>query len=154
VKPTIWTSKNKFGPFLGLGGIFLEKKPELSPFVAYKVEKTPRFSQSFGNVAKMWFFTKRGFVQKWPFRDGAEKRPKFTNCAHKATGKACICHIDEGMNQHPSRVSHSFHPCTAAVAARRRRCKYASSVHRLTRLFSMLEHIYAFEPLFSFTGHF
>ena len=119
-----------------------------------KVEKTLRFSQSFGNVAKMWFFTKRGFVQKWPFRDGAEKRPKFTNCAHKATGKACICHIDEGMNQHPSRVSHSFHPCTAAVAARRRRCKYASSVHRLTRLFSMLEHIYAFEPLFSFTGHF
>jgi hypothetical protein len=58
------------------------------------------------------------------------------------------------MSQHPSRVSHSFNPCTAAVAARRRRCKYAPSVHRLTRLFSMLEHIYALEPLFSFAGHF
>ena len=57
----------------------------------------------------MWFFTKRGFVRKRPFRDGAEKRPKFTNCAQKAAGTACICHIDEGMGQHPSRVSHSFH---------------------------------------------
>ncbi len=35
-------NKNKFEPFLGLGGFFLEKKPdsELSPFqvVAYKVK--------------------------------------------------------------------------------------------------------------------
>ena len=74
-----------------------------------RFQKKARFSRSFRNVGKMWVFTKRGFVQKRPFRDGAEKRPKFTNCAHKAAGKACICHIDEGMSQHPSRVSHSFH---------------------------------------------
>ena len=119
-----------------------------------KVEKTLRFSQSFRNVLKMWVFTKRGFVRKRPFRDGAETRPKPTNCGQKAAGKACIYRIDEVMRQHPSRISHSFHLCTAAVTGRRRCCKYAPSVHHLTQLVLILEHIYAFEPLFSFAGHF
>jgi hypothetical protein len=48
---------------------------------------------------------------------------QITNCAQKAAGKACSCHIDDGVSQHPSRVSHSVHPC-------------------------MIEHSYAFEPLF------
>ena len=119
-----------------------------------KVEKTLKSFQSFRNVGKMWFFTKRGFVRKRPFRDGAETRPKPTNCGQKAAGKACIYRIDEGMRQHPSRISHSFPLCTAAVTGRRRRCKYAPSVHHLTQLVLILEHIYAFERLFSFAGHF
>ena len=73
------------------------------------------------------------FDAKRPLRDEAETRPKSTNCAQKTAGKACICRIDEGMRQHPSRISHSFHLCTAAVTERRRRCKYAPSVHHLTR---------------------
>ena len=118
------------------------------------VAKTLRKSQSFRNVFKMWFFTKRGFVRKRPFRDGAETRPKSTNCAQKASGKACICPIDEGMGQHPSRISHSFHLYTAAVTGRQRRCKYAPSVHHLTHPVLMMEHVYAFERLFSVAGHF
>jgi hypothetical protein len=119
-----------------------------------KVEKTLKIFQSFRNVAKMWFFTKRGFVRKRPFRDGAETRPKPTNCGQKAAGKACIYRIDEGMRQHPSRISHSFPLCTAAVTGRRRRCKYAPSVHHSIQPVLILEHLYAFEPLFSIAGHF
>ncbi len=69
-------------------------------------------------------------------------------------GKACLCRMDEVMRQHPSRVSHSFHPCTAAVTGRRRRCKYAPSVHHRTQPVLMIEHVYACERLFSFAGHF
>ena len=119
-----------------------------------KVEKTLKIFQSFRNVGKMWVFTKRGFVRKRPFRDGAETRPKPTNCGQKAAGKACIYRIDEVMRQPPSRISHSFHLCTAAVTGRQRRCKYAPSVHHLTQPVLILEHIYAFEPIFSFAGHF
>ena len=56
-------------------------------------------------MPKLWVFTKPGLMQKRPFRDGAETRPKSTNCAQKAAGKACICRIDEAMRQHPSRIS-------------------------------------------------
>ena len=59
-----------------------------------------------------------------------------------------------GHAQHPSRISHSFPLCTATVTGRRRRCKYAPSVHHLIQPVLILEHLYAFEPLFSFAGHF
>ncbi len=83
---------------------------------------------------------------------GPKRDPNPTSCPQKAAGKACIYRIDEGMRQHPSRISvshcRSLHLCTAAVTGRRRRGKYAplASVHHLIQPVLILEHLYALSP--------